>query len=232
MPAPPLFTRSPRRWWNCSSRKATTASQYRIDRLRRRFRALLQDRRNRHLQRLPRHQRQRNRNLRRPSTASPIEFRVGTDALAIVVNPEQRLPHQCDHGRAGQVLLGKAQKWSDVNPAWPAEDIQRYTPGTDSGTFDFFIEVVMTKDDKDAGEGQGSLPEAANLQQSEDDNVLVQGVEGDPYAIGFFGFAYYKENADKLKVLSVDGITPTSTRLKLAPTRWPARCSSTRTPPS
>ncbi|MBN2548111.1 MAG: substrate-binding domain-containing protein, partial [Anaerolineales bacterium] len=92
--------------------------------------------------------------------------------------------------------------WSDVDPSWPAEPILRFSPGTDSGTFDFFVEEVLDKN-KDA------LLNASNLQLSEDDNVLVQGVVGSPYAIGYFGFAYYQENKNQLIALSIDGIAPT-----------------------
>jgi phosphate transport system substrate-binding protein len=88
-----------------------------------------------------------------------------------------------------------------VNASWPAEPIQRFIPGTDSGTFDYFVEVVFNKD-------KAPLLNAPNTQLSEDDNVLVQGVEGGPYAIGFFGYAYYEENKDKLNVLSIEGVTP------------------------
>ena len=138
---------------------------------------------------------------------TPIEFRVGTDALAIVINPENTFATNVTLEELAKLFSNEAQKWSDVNPAWPAEDIHRYVPGTDSGTYDFFIEVVMQEVyGKETGEE--IFLGAANLQASEDDNVLVQGVAGDPYAIGFFGFAYYKENEDTLGVLSVDGITP------------------------
>ncbi len=76
-------------------------------------------------------------------------------------------------------------KWSDIRPEWPAEDILRYSPGTDSGTFDYFVEAVMNpvyvKDaTADAGKGEEAILKAGNLTQSEDDNVLVQGVEGSP----------------------------------------------------
>ena len=137
---------------------------------------------------------------------TPIEFRVGTDALAIVVNPSNTFATHVTLEELAKLFSADAQQWSDVNPAWPAEDIHRYVPGTDSGTYDFFIEFVMAEVLGDTGEE--SFLGAANLQASEDDNVLVQGVEGDPFAIGFFGFAYYQENAERLSILSVEGITP------------------------
>jgi phosphate transport system substrate-binding protein len=100
------------------------------------------------------------------------------------------------------IFSSAADKWSDVNPNWPDEEILRFIPGTDSGTFDFFVEEVFDKDEE-------PILSAANTQLSEDDNVLVQGVLGSPYAIGFFGYAYYAENADVLKILSIEGVEPT-----------------------
>jgi phosphate transport system substrate-binding protein len=97
-----------------------------------------------------------------------------------------------------------------VNPSWPSENILRFTPGTDSGTFDFFNEVIIQKPQKLAklDDAKALALAVSNLQTSEDDNVLVQGVEGSPYAIGYFGFAYYKEQEAKLNALSIDGIAP------------------------
>ncbi len=137
----------------------------------------------------------------------PIEFRIGTDALAIVINHENTFVTNVTLEELAKLFSSDAKKWSDVNPAWPAEDIHRYAPGTDSGTYDFFIETVM---DKVVGKetGEEKFLSAENLQASEDDNVLVKGVAGDPYAIGFFGFAYYNENKDSLKILSVNGVEP------------------------
>jgi phosphate transport system substrate-binding protein len=137
----------------------------------------------------------------------PIEFRVGTDALAIVVSTENDFLTGMTLEELAKVYSPEAQKWSDVNPAWPAEDILRFSPGTDSGTFDFFVEFVMEEAYGDAG--KDTILGAANIQFSEDDNVLVQGVEGSPYAIGYFGYAYYQENADLLKILSINGVEPT-----------------------
>ena len=67
---------------------------------------------------------------------------------------------------------------------------------------------VYVLSDADAGKGEEAILNAANIQFSEDDNVLVQGVEGSPYAIGYFGFAYFNENQDKLKALSIEGVEP------------------------
>jgi len=107
-------------------------------------------------------------------------------------------------------IFTTAKKWSDVNPAWPSEDILRYTSGTDSGTFDFFTEVVVQKPQKieKLDDAKALVLAASNLQTSEDDNTLVQGVEGSPFAIGYFGFAYYNDQAEKLTAVSLDDVTP------------------------
>jgi phosphate transport system substrate-binding protein len=145
----------------------------------------------------------------------PLQFRVGTDAIAMVVSSENTFVTDVTQAELAQIF-STAVNWSDVRPDWPAEPIQRFTPGTDSGTFDYFVEKIMAPanpgDDgkPSVDKGEAALLAAPGLQLSEDDNVLVQGVEGSPYAIGFFGFAYYQENASRLKVLSVDGVVPTA----------------------
>jgi phosphate transport system substrate-binding protein len=130
----------------------------------------------------------------------PIEFRVGTDALAVVVSQENDFISNATFDELAQIF-STAETWADVNPAWPNEPIQRFIPGTDSGTFDYFVEAVFDED-------EAPILNAANTQLSEDDNVLVQGVIGSPYAIGFFGYAYYAENSDVLNILSIEGVTP------------------------
>ncbi len=147
----------------------------------------------------------------------PIEFRVGTDAMAVVVSPENTwIPASgLTMEQLAMVYSDQTTKWSDIDPTWPDQEILRFSPGTDSGTFDYFIEVVMNpvfvKDaEADKGKGEEALLKAGNLQLSEDDNVLVQGVEGSPNAIGYFGFAYLEENADKLRAVAVDGVEPSA----------------------
>jgi phosphate binding protein len=132
----------------------------------------------------------------------PIEFRVGTDALAIAVSTENGFLSDVTMEELAQIF-STAETWADVNSDWPAEPIQRFIPGTDSGTFDFFVEEVFDKD-------QEPILSASNLQLSEDDNVLVQGIQGSPYAIGFFGYAYYNENQDTLNASAVEGVAPTA----------------------
>jgi phosphate transport system substrate-binding protein len=132
----------------------------------------------------------------------PIELRIGTDALAVVVNKKNTFATNATKDEL-KLIFSTARKWSDVNPRWPAQDILRFIPGTDSGTFDYFVEDVF-------GKKKEPILGAANLQLSEDDNVLVQGVEGSPYAVGFFGYAYYQENRDKLNVLAINGVVPSA----------------------
>ncbi len=129
-----------------------------------------------------------------------VEFRVGTDALTVVVSSENDFLTDLTLEQLAQIFGGEAKTWADVDASYPAEAIQLFSPGTDSGTFDYFVEVVFDEDDaKILG---------ANPQLSENDNVLVQGVEGSPYAIGYFGYAYYNDNKGKLKALSIDGVEP------------------------
>jgi phosphate transport system substrate-binding protein len=130
-----------------------------------------------------------------------IEFRVGTDALAIVVSAENDFLTELTLEQLAAIYSGQAKTWADVDASYPAEAIQLFSPGTDSGTFDYFVEEVFDEDE--------ALILGANPQLSEDDNVLVQGIEGSPYAIGYFGYAYYQENASKLKILNIDGVEPT-----------------------
>lgn len=133
----------------------------------------------------------------------PLEFRVGTDALAIVVSSQNDFLTALSLEELGKVFSGQAKLWSDINPAYPAESIKVYSPGSDSGTFDYFVEEVM----EDFG-GEEAILGLEGIQLSEDDNVLVQGVAGDPYAIGYFGYAYYIENVGSLKALNINDVEP------------------------
>jgi phosphate binding protein len=145
---------------------------------------------------------------------TPLEFRVGTDALAVVVNPENDFATSLTVEQLGRIFSGEYTAWNQVDPSFPAEAIKVYSPGADSGTFDYFIEAVVSQVTKNAeGKADVALGEAALLglpgaQFSEDDNVLVQGVEGDKYAIGYFGYAYYAEEQGRLKAVAVNGVEP------------------------
>lgn len=138
---------------------------------------------------------------------NPIEFRVGTDALAVTVSKSNTFVTDLSLEDLAKVFV--SEKWSDVNPEWPAEKILKYIPGTDSGTFDYFTEEVFNKD-------SAPLLSAPHVQMSEDDNILVQGIMESPYGIGFFGYAYYAENKDTLNVLSIDGVEPSKENVDAA----------------
>jgi len=134
----------------------------------------------------------------------PIEFRVGTDALSVVVSSENDFLTGLTVEQLGQIFSGEITTWDQVDASYPAETIQVYSPGADSGTFDYFVEETM----EDFG-GAEALLAREGAQFSEDHNVLVQGVVGSPYAIGYFGYAYYVENASTLKALAIEGVEPT-----------------------
>jgi phosphate transport system substrate-binding protein len=131
-----------------------------------------------------------------------IELPVAYDGIAIVVHPDNDwvgeltvadLKKMWEPAAQGQVKL-----WSDVRPDWPAEELHLFGAGVDSGTYDYFTKAVVGEEHSSRGD----------FTSSEDDNVLVQGVAGDVHALGFFGFAYYAENAAKLKVVPIDDGDP------------------------
>ncbi|MBN8657183.1 MAG: PstS family phosphate ABC transporter substrate-binding protein [Anaerolineae bacterium] len=145
---------------------------------------------------------------------TPIEFRVGTDALAVVVSSSNDFVTSLTKEQLGKIYTGEFTTWDQVDASFPAEAIQVYSPGADSGTFDYFVEAVvapltLNADGKaDTKLGEEALLGVEGAQFSEDDNVLVQGVEGSPYAIGYFGFAYFVENQGALKALAIEGVEP------------------------
>jgi phosphate binding protein len=144
----------------------------------------------------------------------PIAFRVGTDALTVVISAENDFVTALSLEQLGKIFTAQYTKWNEVDPSFPAETILVYGPGADSGTFDYFNEKVVAplypKADgtADTAAGKAALLGAPGAQFSEDDNVLVQGVEGSKYAIGYFGFAYFNENKGKLKAVAVEGVEP------------------------
>jgi len=141
---------------------------------------------------------------------TPIEFRVGTDALAIVVSTANNFLTDLSEQQLFEIFSGAVTSWDQVDPSYPAQPIQLFSPGSDSGTFDYFVEhVFQGAGGLEREAAPAALLNAPNIQLSEDDNVLVQGVEGSPYAIGYFGYAYYLENDDLLKALTIDGVQPT-----------------------
>ncbi|MCW1970768.1 MAG: PstS family phosphate ABC transporter substrate-binding protein [Anaerolineae bacterium] len=131
---------------------------------------------------------------------TPVEFRVATDALAIVVNPKNTWAQSLTEKQIADIFAGKAKTWKEVDAAYPDKKIILYSPGTDSGTFDYFVEHFYKKDKKPILD--------AKPQLSEDDNVLVQGVSGDEGAIGYFGFAYFVANSSKVRAVKVGDVEP------------------------
>lgn len=127
----------------------------------------------------------------------PVEFQVAFDGLSVMVNPANDFVECLTVDELKRIWEpgSTVDSWNDVRPEWPDRPIRLYGPGTDSGTFDYFTEVIVGEEDASR----------ADYQASEDDNVLVQGVAGDENALGYFGFAYYEQNADKLKLVAVDG---------------------------
>ena len=132
--------------------------------------------------------------------AAGVEFTevpVAWDGLSVIVNPANDFVECLTVQELRRIWQPNStvRTWRDVRSSWPAEEINLYGPGTDSGTFDYFTETIN-------GETGASRPD---FQASEDDNILVQGVAGDRYALGYFGYAYYTENASRLKLVAVDG---------------------------
>jgi phosphate transport system substrate-binding protein len=127
-----------------------------------------------------------------------IELPIAYDGLAIVVHPKNTWAHSITVAELRKLwepsAEGKIMRWSDVREGWPNSEIHLFGAGVDSGTFDYFTEAIVGKTDQSRGD----------YTSSEDDNVIVQGVSGDEYALGYFGYAYYEENKDKLKLVAVD----------------------------
>jgi phosphate transport system substrate-binding protein len=130
-----------------------------------------------------------------------IEVPIAYDGLSIVTNKKNTWCNDLTVKELKAIFLAGSTvaTWQDIRPEWPPVPVKIYAPGTDSGTFDYFKEVITGK--------KGSI--RADMSVFEDDNVLVRGVAGETGGIGFFGCAYYFENRDKLKALAINGILPT-----------------------
>lgn len=131
------------------------------------------------------------------SMADLLEFQVGIDALSVVVSPGNDWARCMTTEQLNFAFRdGGATRWSDINPNWPDRNIVFYYPGTDSGTYDYFVEAVI-----DEFEGTHHRTDGTS---SEDDNVLALGVEQDLYGIGYFGYAYFQEAADSVRAVAID----------------------------
>jgi phosphate transport system substrate-binding protein len=126
-----------------------------------------------------------------------IELPVAYDGLSIVVNYKNDFCHDLTLDEIKRIFTADSSvhTWKDIRPDWPAKPIKIFSPGTDSGTFDYFKEVVVGD--------KGAI--RSDMSVSEDDNVLVTGIAGDEFALGFFGYAYFQENQDKVKAIKIDG---------------------------
>lgn len=135
-----------------------------------------------------------------------LELAVAWDGLAVLVHKENKFVDNLTVKELKSIFNSKtpATTWKDVRNTWPAEKIKTYSPGQDSGTFDYFVETILGK--------KAKLRNDATF--SEDDNVLVRGIAGDKNSIGFFGLAYYQENKDSLKLVPI--INP-NTKKEISP---------------
>ncbi len=144
-----------------------------------------------------------------------LPVRIGSDALSLVISTGNYFAQELtlEEIATAYALTDPAATWADVNPDFPAHPIGVFTPGTDSGTFDYFNEIVFEEADPS--------PIVSSIAQNvgEDDNVTVQGVAGDgctegdlttTCAIGYFGFAFFQENTDTLQAVTVDGVFPSA----------------------
>lgn len=131
-----------------------------------------------------------------------VELPVAYDGLAVVVHPKNTWATSMTVAELKKVwepaAQGKVMQWSQIRAGWPAKDIHLFGAGVDSGTFDYFTEAINGKAKSSRGD----------YTSSENDNILVQGVSGDEYALGYMGLAYYEENKGALKLVGVDDGNP------------------------
>ena len=127
-----------------------------------------------------------------------IELPVAYDGLAVIINPKNSWVDYMTVKELKKLwepeAQGKIKKWNQIRSNWPNKEIHLFGAGVDSGTYDYFTEAVVGKEHSSRGD----------FTSSEDDNVLVQGISSDNFALGFFGMAYYEHNKDKLKIVPVD----------------------------
>lgn len=124
-----------------------------------------------------------------------LELKVAIDGLAVIIHPDNTWARRLTVEQLHHIWRpdNPARRWKDLDPNWPDEPIQLFGPGTDSGSFDYFTEVINGKE-------KVSRPD---YNASEDDNVIVNGVASNKYALGYLGLAYYEENKSKLAVAAI-----------------------------
>jgi phosphate transport system substrate-binding protein len=140
-----------------------------------------------------------------------LELPVAYDGLAIVVHPSNTWARTMTVAELQKIwepgAQGRITRWNQIRASWPDREIHLFGPGVDSGTFDYFTEAIVGKEDLSRGD----------YTSSEDDNVIVQGVSRDENALGFFGYAYYEENKDKLSLVAIDDGDDTNGKGPVAP---------------
>ncbi len=130
----------------------------------------------------------------------PVELQVGVDALAVVTNSGNTFLNCLTADQIVKIFQeGGATNWNEIDPSFPNKPIQIFAPGADSGTFDYFVEHFELR-----GQEENEPAFKGQYTASEDDNVLVQGIQGSQDAIGFFGYAYFAENQGNLKAIQID----------------------------
>jgi len=123
-----------------------------------------------------------------------VELVAATDALTVVVNNDNSFATELTVDQLADIWAADGvSTWSDVNSEWPDEEIERYGAAETSGTFDYFNEAVL-----------GERGHTDDYQATEQDNTIVQGVQGSEYAIGYFGFSYYFQNPDQVTAVAID----------------------------
>ena len=139
-----------------------------------------------------------------------IEIPVAFDGISVVVNSENDFATEVTSEQLKTMwepaAEGEITQWSQVNPQWPDEEFSLYGPGTESGTYEFFNETIVQNEEETSRQ--------SDVEMSEDDNVLVQGVAGDQNALGYFGYSYYENNQQDLKALALDGVEPSAETIR------------------
>ena len=139
-----------------------------------------------------------------------IEIPVAFDGISVVVNSENDFATEVTSEQLKTMwepaAEGEITQWSQVNPQWPDEEFSLYGPGTESGTYEFFNETIVGNEEE--------VSRQSDVEMSEDDNVLVQGVAGDQNALGYFGYSYYENNQQDLKALALDGVEPSAETIR------------------
>ena len=139
-----------------------------------------------------------------------IELQIAYDGISVVVNKDNSFATDVTSEELKTLWEPAAEneitQWSQVRSSWPDQEITLYGPGTESGTYEFFNEAIVGNEEE--------VSRQSDVEMSEDDNVLVQGVTGDQNALGYFGYSYYESNRDALTALEVDGVAPTEDSIR------------------